>query len=100
MKTYEQLTEPQKKLALEKATELLLDDIVSGAMCFDDKKNGGNLQERIDKALGKSEAMQTPWFASEYIIEAAKDEVEGMAHAIAEMAKYPEPYEHMIDGIA
>ena len=43
--------------------------------------------------------MKTPWFASEYILDACREELEGMAICIAEDALYPEPNEIVIDGI-
>lgn len=91
MKTYDQLSNYQKRLARDKAAEGLLKWILEGVMRFNDRLNHDDLQVRIDDAIAKAEAMQTPWFASEYIMDTCRDEIEAMATCDAEDALFPEP---------
>lgn len=96
MKTYSQLTDAEKATALERATCDLLEAIVSGSVRFNDSLNGDDLQKRIDDACAKAEAMQTPWFAHEYVMDTCADDIRGMATCDAEDAHYPEPGERAI----
>lgn len=100
MKTYTELTSKQQAKSLEQATNNLLASITEGAICFDGQSNNNDLQARIDSAQEEAEDMQTPWFASEYIMDAAGDEIKGMAQCEIEDALYPELNEHCIQGIA
>ena len=95
MRTYQELTEDEKKRAREKALEELLEAITEGIR-FDDVANGDNLQARIDAAGEKSEAMQTPWFWTSYILDTCKEDLESMALADAEEALYPDSGERII----
>lgn len=99
MKTFSELTPEQQKAAVEKCTNNLLKEITEGTVRFDDKRNKNKLQKKIDAAWKKAEAMQTPWFAHEYIMDAIGDDIRGMATATAQDALYSEPDEHVIDGI-
>lgn len=96
MRSYDDLTAEEQAKAEEKATETLLEAIVSGAIRFSDEKNGDDLQARIDSAGQKAEDMQTPWFAGEYVMETAGDDIRGMARCDAEDALYPDPDESII----
>ena len=58
MKRYDELTPEQRAQADENALTELLHEVVEGAIQFNDKRNGDNLQARIDKAWRKAEAMQ------------------------------------------
>ena len=100
MKTYDQLSEDEKTRAIEASTNRLLSAICEGVLRFNDELNGDDLQARIDGAFAKAEKMRTPWFASAYVMEAARDEIEGMARFDAEDALYPEPHERIINGVA
>jgi len=98
MRTYQELTPEQQDKARIKALERLLTDITEG-LRFNDAANGDDLQARIDAAGEKSEAMQTPWFWHEYIMDTCRDELESMAAADAEDAEdalYPEPGERVL----
>lgn len=70
MKTWKDLTEEQQEKALEKVINDQLEAVVTGAVRFNDEKNGDKLQQAIDEALEESERMQTPWFAGEYVWDA------------------------------
>ena len=99
MKTYQQLTDKQKKAAEIKALESLLRAILEGGLRFDDKPNEDDLQARIDKAVAEADAKQTPWFAHEYILDTCRDNLEGMARADAEDSLYSEANERVVSGI-
>lgn len=96
MRTYDELTSEEQSAATDKATDELLQAIVEGAVRFNDEANGDDLQARIDKAFAEAEAMQTPWFAGEYVMDAAGDELRSMAQAGAEDALYPDKDERII----
>lgn len=98
MKTFDQLTEDQKRAAVNKCVERIVEDIVSGAIRFNDKLNGDDLQARIDAALDKAEKLRTPWFAGAHVLDACSQEIEGMALCDAEDALYSEG-ERVISGI-
>jgi len=102
MKSFEQLTEIQKKAALEKAIQYVLQGIAEGVMRFNDKLNGDDLQARIDRAFEKAERLSTPWFIGEILMEDKyiREHVEGMAQCDAEDAIYLERGEHAVSGVA
>ena len=100
MKTFEQLTEVEQSKAVEKCLCAILEDVVSGAIRFNDSLNKDTLQSRIDSAQEKAEKMQTPWFAHEYILDTCREDLEGMARCDAEDALYSTPGERVISGIA
>jgi hypothetical protein len=100
MKSFEQLTDTEKVAAIQRATNKLLDAICEGSVRFNDALNGDNLQARIDSAIAAANAMQTPWFASEYVMDACRDDIESMARCDAEDALYAEPGESVVHGIA
>ena len=88
MRTFGQLIEPEQAAAVEYALTELLRAILEGGLRFDDAKNSDNLQARIDAARAKAEDLQTPWFAGEYIMEAAGDDLRAMAQCDAEDTQY------------
>jgi hypothetical protein len=96
---FEDLTDDERTAAIEKATESLLTAIVEGAIRFNDELNHDDLQARIDGAFERAEAMQTPWFAGEYVMEVAGDDIRGMASCDAEDAMFPREDVRIIDGI-
>ena len=100
MKTYNELTEEQKKKAVEKELTELLTAIIEGAIVFNDEDNGDDLQKRIEVAAEKADKMRTPWFVHEYIMDTCKEELTGMATGTAEDALYAEANEYVISGIA
>ncbi len=116
MRTYEQLTEEQQAKAQEFALKRVLECVLEG-MRFNDELNGDNFQASVDKAIAKADEMQTPWFASEYIMEArynpgeghiteddglwpVAEMLRGMASCDAEDALYVEADEHTVAGVA
>jgi hypothetical protein len=99
MKTFEQLTADEQTAAIQRALNDLLEAATNGAIRFDDAANGNDLQARIDAAGLKSERMRTPWFAAEYILDAARADLEAMARADAEDAVYAEPTERVVSGV-
>ena len=100
MKRYADLSDEQKKKALEKATSQLLDAIMLGSDRFNDELNQDDLQARIDVAIALAEANRTPWFAAEYIMDTCKEDIHDMAQVIAENALYTDQNENVIGGIA
>src|SRR4051812_47166470 len=90
MKTYSELTPEQQLKAIKHQSALLLSDIITDAIRFNDKLNGDDLQKRIDDAMDRAESMHTPWFAGEYIMDTCREEIEGMAQVTAEDALYSE----------
>ncbi len=100
MKTFSELTQAQQDTARARCLEDLLLGIIDGAIRFDDEANQDDLQARIDRAAQQADKMRTPWFAHEYIMETAGEELLGMAGAQAEDAIYGEKHEHVIAGIA
>lgn len=96
MRTFDQLNEEEQKAAEDRCLEDLVGAIVEGAVRFNDEENGDDLQARIDAAAEKSEAMETPWFAGSYILEAAEEELRGMARCDAEDALYPAASERVV----
>lgn len=69
MKRWDDLTESQREYVVRGEIDRLLSAITEGAIRFNDKLNGNNLQTQIDAAGQKASKMKTPWFAHEYIIE-------------------------------
>jgi hypothetical protein len=99
MKTYDQLTLEQQVDAFDRQVEMLLQDILENHIGFNDELNGDDLQARIDKAIDRAEAMRTPWFAHEYIMDTCREEIEGMAQTAVEESLYSEGDEHVVKGI-
>ena len=95
MKTYKELTKSEQEKAVMSCTDSLLRSIIEGAIRF----GQDDLQSRIDLAQEKAEAMQTPWFAGEYIMEHCGNDIEDMARCTAEDALFSEPDENVISGI-
>lgn len=100
MKTYLELNDEQQVKAVELATSRLLQAIIEGSIRFNDGLNGDTLQDRIDSAFQAAEEMQTPWFAGEYVMDKAGDEIRGMAQCDAEDSIYPESGEFCVPGVA
>jgi hypothetical protein len=101
MKTFNDLSEEQKVKAIDKQYTRILKGILEYGIRFDDKLNEDDTQKRIDKAIKKADAKQTPWFASEYIEDdkVLVERLRGMAQCDAEDALYSEPDEYVVDGI-
>ena len=96
MKNYLDLTPLEQEKAVNKTANRLLEGILIGAICFNDEKNGDNLQTRIDAAFEKAEAMQTTWYAHEYIMDTCKSELLSMALSDAQNALYAQPDEDVL----
>jgi hypothetical protein len=100
MKTFDQLTDNEKAKAIDAAVSRLLEGICEGVLRFSDEKNGDDLQARIDAAFERAEKLRTPWFAADYIMDAAGDEIREMAQCDAEDSVYSEPGERIVRGVA
>ena len=115
MKTYEELTETEQGEARTVALPDLLTDLLEGVR-FSDELNHDTLQASIDAACERANDKGTPWFASEYIMDArydpgeghikeadglwpVKEILEGMALCQAEDTLYSESTEHVVAGI-
>ena len=90
MKRYEDLTIEEQQKAIQFAVITVLRDIVESGIRFNDKLNKNDLQARIDKAFAKAEAMRTPWFAGEYVMETCGEDIKSLAVPIAEESLYSE----------
>lgn len=92
MKTYlfKDLNSEQQQAAVDYFTARILDHVCSGLIRFNDKLNDDTLQADIDRALAKADEMQTPWFASEYVMETVGEQLISMAQCDAEGAVYVE----------
>lgn len=88
MRAYTELTTEEQGQAVEYHLRGLLQAILEGGIRFNNKLNEDDLQERIDRAMQEAEDMQTPWFAGEYIMEAAGDDLRIMAQCDAEDTQY------------
>ena len=88
MKTFDELNEKQQASAINTSLSSLLETILESAIRFNDEANHDNLQARIDAACQKAEAMKTPWFAHEYILDTCLEDLEGMARCQAEDTIY------------
>jgi uncharacterized protein (DUF1697 family) len=100
MKTYDQLTEVQKQEAFRRRLEDVLTLLADGALRFNDEENGDDLQKRIDAAFRKANAMHTPWFIGNYILDTCSKEINDEVKCEIEKAIYPEKGELFITGIA
>ena len=95
MRNFDQLSVDEQAIAYREATKQVLKYILMG-ITFDDEMNGDDLQSRIDKAVEEAEAMETPWFAGEYIMDVAREEIEAMGRADAERAIYLDSGEFVV----
>lgn len=100
MKTFNKLTAKQQRRAVEICTTDLLEGILSMGITFNDELNENDLQARINVACKRADDMQTPWFASEYIMDTCKGDITDMALCTAEEMLYAEQGEYVINGIA
>jgi len=96
VRTYEQLAPDEQQRAVSLCADSLLATIVEGLVRFNAALNEDDLQARIDQALADSDRNQTPWFAGEYVMDAAGVEIRGMAQCEAEDALYAGPGERVI----
>lgn len=86
MKKYNELTEKQQK----QAVLYMLNDFLNGAADGSLFTDNDELQAAIHEAISKAEALQTPWFAKEYLTEDKyiMEAFQGMAQVDAENAIY------------
>lgn len=105
MKRFHELTVEQQANAIRLVTDRILELVTAGAIRFNDKLNGNNLQEVIDEAIKEANSDGVPWFAHEYVMAAhykpsdnseensasVSEMIKGMAVVTAEDAFYPEP---------
>lgn len=96
MKTWNDLDHDERKKAVDKATELVLEVVIEGSVRFNDELNGDNLQQNIDSAIEAANKNRTPWFAGEYVYDAVGDQLRNMGQSDAEEAYYPEKNEMII----
>ena len=101
MKTFDKLTSEEQARAVDKAANRLLQSICEGAMRFNDKLNGDDMQARIDRAGAEAERLQTPWFLGEIIMEdkVLAGNIRGMAQCDAEDSLYSAPDEWVVAGV-
>lgn len=95
MKSYHELSADEQTKARAHFLTSLLTDIIEGGLRFNDELNQDGLQARIDAAFDKADAMQTPWFSHEYILDTCRNELESMALCMAEDTTYLQPDEQM-----
>jgi hypothetical protein len=91
MKTYQELNQEQRAAAFDKCmSETLQAAVELGTQFFPDE-----LQAAADEAGRKADAMQTPWFIHEYLLDVPeiKEHLEAEALETALNAFYPEPGE-------
>lgn len=100
MKRFGQLTQEEKQLAEEKALETLLEEVITGSVHFNDDANKDDLQARIDQGLAMASCMGTPWFAADYIMDLAGEDLKSIARPMAFDAIYPQRGEALILGVA
>ena len=94
MKRYQELNQEQRAAALDKCmSETLQAAVEVGVDFFPDE-----LQAAADEAGRKAEAMQTPWFVHEYLLDVPeiKEFFEAESQDMAERAFYPEPGEFAV----
>lgn len=97
MKSYEQLTDEQKELAIRAAITDLLNCVVEGSLRF---SADSDLGKKIESAGAKANAMQTPWFFAEYVMDDCGEELRSIATATAVENVYSEPNDpYVVDGI-
>ena len=99
IRKYENLSVKEKQAAVQNMLNQLLDSIMNGEVHFDDEKNGEPIQERIEASVQKAEQLQTPWFATEIIMENEwlRNKLIEIATAEAEQAVYPEADQIVVD---
>lgn len=96
MKRWNDLDETEQREAINKSLNNLLDAVAKNIIRFDDELNQDTLQKDIDAAIEEANQNRTPWFATEYIMEAVGPILRGMAMFDAENAYYPECGERII----
>lgn len=102
MRRYYELTDEEKRTAHRKVVNDLLKHILQHGLHFGEDE----LQIAIEEAIDEAEAMQTPWFAGEYIWDATynvgeeehrvRDRLKEIARAEAQEAFYPESGELVV----
>lgn len=98
MKTYQELTERQKRDAVTRAISELLEDILEENITYTDSMYG-DLQHRLDTAIWRADDNQTPWLAHGYIMNACGVEVGKLALDIVESSLYAEDNTPVVYGI-
>jgi hypothetical protein len=99
MKRFDDLTPEQKDKAIQSMMSMHLKWVVTGMIRFRDDLNGNDLQARVDRAIQRAEELQTPWFAGEYVMDVAGDEIRRRGEASAKEAFYPEFDEVVAEGV-
>lgn len=87
MKTYQELSDEQRKKAVEAMLTKTLTWLCEGLMPFADE----DIADRINEAIANANKMRTPWFAHEYIMESCGLELRAYAEEDAKRAFYREP---------
>lgn len=77
MKRYSDLTDVQQEAAVQRHMNGFLRCLLEGSVRYNDEANHDNLQATIDAAIAQANAMQTPWFAGEYVMDARYTPEEG-----------------------
>lgn len=110
MRTWNDLTAAEQQHAVDIETDSLLRAVTADAIRFDDEETGDDLQAAIDRGRARAEALQTPWFAHEYIAAeqlahpyftggptpTVLEALQGMAQCRCEDAFFPDPDEYVI----
>ena len=91
MRKFTDLTNTEKRTAFNKA---LNEELQCACEC--PELYTEELQEKIEKAWKQAEAMRTPWFFHEYIMDTCRQELKAIALFNAKNALYPEPGEYVI----
>lgn len=84
--TWADLTEAQREAAVTHELNAVLRGTCEGYITW------GESQPLFDAAFAKADAMQTPWFASEYVMEACGDLLRQVALSQAQNCFYVPPY--------
>jgi hypothetical protein len=92
MKRWSELTEPQQSKALTIIEGIILEGLISGQHILIDSE----LQAKVDNAIEKSEQMQTPWFAGEYVWDVLSEEIKEMAREDSSQYLFLNDYEGVI----
>lgn len=92
MRRFDDLTGPQQKFVVMMETRALIDALVQETIEFDDEKNEGDLQQRINTVLKKAPRKRKHSFLKSRLGE----ELEKIALALCQEAIYVFPEERVI----
>lgn len=90
--TFAELPEDVQKVVTNKHLDNLLEGVTRGAIRLFDN----DTQAKVEAAWAEAEAMRTPWFAHEYIMDAIGDVLREIAEGLAENCYYLEEGESLM----